>query len=417
MMQQGNNVADIAYFYGDEANATALFDTQKPPIPPTLSFDYINAEALTQLLTTDGTTLSTPAGARYRMLALGGTSDRMALPTLRALHRLVVQGATIVGRRPMKSTGLATDTTEWARLAHDIWGTQRPNVIATDSIALSCEAIGLQPDFSCSTMDSIRFVHRTTPSAEIYWVNNRSLHRVHDTFRFRITGRRPQRWDPVTGQVTDLSYSVGTRTTYVEVDMQPADAFFIVFADKPHTGLRHQVPLTAVAATDTLSTAWAVHFDRQMGTPDSIIMPTLKSYTDPTLTIADSAQARAVRYFSGTATYRNTFYLTQTDSALRTQIDLGRVCYIAEVWVNGQHCGISWISPHSIDISHAVRPGLNTLEIRITNPWKNRLVGDRLARPGDPTYTWTSYPWNQKTRNTLLPAGLLGPVSISRIYK
>ena len=89
---------------------------------------------------------------------------------------------------------------------------------------------------------------------------------------------------------------------------------------------------------------------------------------------------------------------------------------MAEVWVNGKYCGLTWFSPHSIDISTAVKSGENTLEIRVTNPWKNRICGDKLAKAGETTYTWTSYPWSKKTKNILMPAGLLGPVTIT-LYK
>ena len=63
-----------------------------------------------------------------------------------------------------------------------------------------------------------------------------------------------------------------------------------------------------------------------------------------------------------------------------------------------------------------VKSGENTLEIRVTNPWKNRICGDKLAKAGETTYTWTSYPWSKKTKNILMPAGLLGPVTIT-LYK
>lgn len=412
MLQQGTNVADVVYFYGDEANATALFGTKLPPVPATANYDIINSEGLVKLLSYDGTHLVTPGGAKYKMLVLGGTSERMSMSTLGKLHSLAEQGALISGLKPIKSVGMEADTTVFRKLADNIWNRKRTNVISTDSIALALDSAGIDPDFSCTFMDSIRFVHRTTGDAEIYWVNNRSMHRVKDVFSFRVTGKKPQLWDPVSGTVSDLTYSVGTRNTYIEADMQPAEAFFIVFSGEMAKNLRDRKREITIVSTDTIDTPWTIHFPKGLGTPESIVMDTLKSYIDSTLTIADQAQAKAIRYFSGTATYHNTFTVASTDTHCRVMLDMGTVNYIADVSVNGIHCGLSWTPPHSIDITDMVQTGINSLEIKITNPWKNRLCGDKLAGKEETKYTWTSYPWSKKTKNNLMPAGILGPVTI-----
>ena len=220
----------------------------------------------------------------------------------------------------------------------------------------------------------------------------------------------------MTGEISDVTYMTGSRSTYVEMDLKSADALFVVFSGEADKRLRHRATESLPLRSDTISSPWRVVFGRKMGTPDAIVMDSLKSYIDTTLAIANPAEARAIKYFSGTAAYHNRFFLGAVDSTRTYRIDLGTVNYMAEVWVNGKYCGLTWFSPHSIDISAAVKSGENTLEIRVTNPWKNRICGDKLAKVGETTYTWTSYPWSKKTKNILMPAGLLGPVTIT-LYK
>ena len=54
MLQQGRFVADVAYFYGEDSNITALFGDKAPPVPAGYNFDYVNADALVHLLSVVG---------------------------------------------------------------------------------------------------------------------------------------------------------------------------------------------------------------------------------------------------------------------------------------------------------------------------------------------------------------------------
>jgi hypothetical protein len=91
-------------------------------------------------------------------------------------------------------------------------------------------------------------------------------------------------------------------------------------------------------------------------------------------------------------------------------IDLGDVKNLAEVSVNGAPLGIVWKPPYRVDVTTALKPGANTLEIKVTNPWVNRIIGDRQPNVTK-TYTFTS-PKFYKADSKLVPSGLLGPVQI-----
>ena len=92
------------------------------------------------------------------------------------------------------------------------------------------------------------------------------------------------------------------------------------------------------------------------------------------------------------------------------RLSLGRVCDVAHVYVNGKDCGIVWTDPYEVDITPALRRGKNTLKVVVVNTWANALLG---AEQGKSPFggIWTNARYRMKEQ-TLLPAGLLGPLQL-----
>jgi hypothetical protein len=84
----------------------------------------------------------------------------------------------------------------------------------------------------------------------------------------------------------------------------------------------------------------------------------------------------AVKYFSGTATYKNTFQSLNRKSEERVFLDLGQIEVVAEVKLNGKNIGTFWQTSTKPDITDYLKDGENTIEIAVTNLWVNRLIGD-----------------------------------------
>ena len=144
-----------------------------------------------------------------------------------------------------------------------------------------------------------------------------------------------------------------------------------------------------------------------------------------------------VRYYSGTAVYRRTFELAESEVAAqggRLLLDLGKVEVMARIRLNGRDCGIAWKPPYGVDITRAARLGKNELEIDVVNLWINRMIGDEqlpddsnwlnfetlaewpdwfkagVPRPSG-RYTFTTCK-HYKKDSPLVPSGLLGPVKL-----
>jgi hypothetical protein len=103
-------------------------------------------------------------------------------------------------------------------------------------------------------------------------------------------------------------------------------------------------------------------------------------------------------------------------------LDLGRVGDIAEVAVNGRSLGQLWTPPYRVDVTDALRPGENRLEIKVTNQWTNRIAGDRAApaerKVLDPSASAAPARGGGGFGGggALAESGLLGPVTLLRSH-
>ncbi len=113
---------------------------------------------------------------------------------------------------------------------------------------------------------------------------------------------------------------------------------------------------------------WQVRFPSNCGAPDQIEMPYL-------LPLQQHEQP-GVRYFSGTAEYLHEFSFTIPEYPHQIILDLGRVEVLAETNLNGVAFPVVWSQPYCLDITKAVKNGINRLSIKVTNLWPNRLIGD-----------------------------------------
>lgn len=407
LLQQGKFVADIAYYYGEDNNVTSLFGKKLPDIPEGYSYDFINADALINLLTVSNGNLITPSGMSYRILVLDSNAKKMSLPVLKKIQQLVKAGATITGIIPENSPSLSDDPAQFEQLKKEIWGQSLQKVFKGKSLDEVVNTLKIKPDFSYdkpSPKTKLLFVHRKLKEGELYWVNNRNANEENLTASFRLSGKTPEIWHPETGKKEAASYSIENGITKVELHLNPEDAIFILFREKASSNSK-AVPAKKENDVLTVNGDWTVNFQKDRGAPATATFNTLTDWTthfDP-----------GIKYFSGTASYFNTITIDkqQLNNKGELWLDLGAIKNIAEVFINGKAIGAVWNRPYRINISGSLKPGSNTLEIRVTNLWVNRLIGD--MQPGATKYTFTTMPFYQANA-PLAASGLLGPVRIIR---
>ena len=413
LLQQGRFVADIAYFYGEDTNLTALFGKNGPAIPAEYNFDYFNADALIHRLSVVDGQLATDSGMRYAVLALDPHSQHMSLPVLRKIRDLVQSGAIVAGPKPSDTPSLSDDQKEFQSIVDDMWGSGRDEhgygkgKVFGGQISLEVmRAIQIVPDFEYSKPQSdteILFVHRQLKDGDLYYVDNRRDGAEDLEATFRVAGKEAELWHADTGTMEPASFQITDGRTTVPLHLEPWGTVFVVFR-KAATKSSRIVPKITDRSIATVDGPWNLSFQADRGAPTKITVDKLASWSDN----ADEG----VKYFSGTGTYTKTIQASRDwfKRGTRLSIDLGEVNNVAEVSVNGMPLGIAWKTPYRLDVTSALTPGANTVEIKVTNPWVNRIIGDRQPNVTK-TYAFTS-PKYYKADSKLVPSGLLGPVQI-----
>ena len=393
MLQAGKNVADILYYYGEDANITSLFQ-RSPSIPIGYQWDYLNPDGLLHHISYDKGQLVSTGGTAYKVLWMDRNMEVMSMPVLKKIASLVQAGAWIGGVRPSRPASLNDDVTEFAALVADIWDSGRNNVVETKELADLLKAAGISEDVNIPV--GFKFLHRTLPGIEIYWVNKPAKDYQTTTLSFRVNGMKPMLWHPDNGLQEEVSYTQHDGRTDVRLNLVPDDAVFVVFSGKAENEFIS--PAVVKKSETPLDGKWTIYFQEKRGAPTSAEFTTLGSYTDST--------DEGIKYFSGIASFTKSFEVQQGE---KTVLDLGRVADLAKVYVNGEYCGAAWKEPYLVDISKAVKLGSNSLEVKVANVWVNRLIGDE--QPGATRIGWTDAQ-GFNGQEPLLPAGLLGPVKV-----
>jgi len=408
MLRQGLFVADVAYLQNE---AIPSFLPPRPSQRPAgFDYDVLNGEVLLTRAAAKEGRLVLPDGMSYRYLVLPLQPDAVLSPaTLKKVNELADAGVAVIGPKTLAESV--------AKLREGPF----------DAVA---RADGLAPDIEFrepSTGAQFDWIHRRVGAMEICFLSNQSTLDATAQVVFRVAGRQPELWDAVTGGIRDLpDYREEDGRTVVPLQFAPRQSWFVVFAKaKTESSGTKRTNFAEVTTVQEVAGEWTVTFDPQWGGPERVKFPKLEDWT--------SRPEEGIRCYSGIATYRTTFDFPSTiaDPHSKHYLDLGVVRNVARVRLNGRDLGVAWTAPWRVEITGALQPGANELEIEVANLWPNRLIGD-AALPKEQRRTVT----NVRTYDTmasgtygchvceqrkksgqparLLPSGLLGPVRVMR---
>ncbi len=430
LLQQGLFVGDVCYFYGDQTpNFFPLFhDVPEKPrlkgLGKGYDFDVINSDIILNRMSVKDGRLVLPDGLSYAMMLLPD-QVHMPLEVLKKLGELVKAGATIVGPRPTTVPGLNNwekENMALNQLSGELWGAADGKTIFENTFGkglviwgISADVVlqkkQIEPDFRFTGTSDIDYIHRTTDIGEIYFLRNDRKEPVNATCRFRVQDMYPEIWDASTGNISRVEdYTKEEAATSFEIALPAHGSIFVIFNKNNRSKLSVFDDNKFDATKIEISGPWKVTFPPDWGAPPSVVFNRLISWTE--------SENQGIKYFSGTATYQNSFILDAGSVKKKMFLDLGDVHDVAEVFINGKSAGILWKKPYQADISQLIKAGENDLKIEIVNLWVNRMTGDMLSDPKDRfCKTNQSYMKSEVWPGgdepfRLQTAGLLGPVAL-----
>jgi hypothetical protein len=416
MMRQGQPVMDLLYHLGNDTPIKIATWRMRPVPPAGYDYDVCSDEILLRASVKDGR-LVLPDGMSYRMLVLAG-GDHMTLAAARQVEALVKAGATILGpSKPIGSPSFADGAdgdAEVRRIADELWGTGTPSGQGERKTGLGTMVWGRAPADELLQLDTPRdfeakgdglnilYAHRRSGQDDIYFLANHTDLPASFTGIFRAHAATPEQWNPETGAISALPGAVRSGPlTQVPLQLESNQSVFVVFRDAPPPQKIAPGLVEALPVWQSLDDGWDASFDPKWGGPAHADFPHLISWTE--------SKDPGIRDYSGTATYSRDFDLPDK-LPNRIVLDLGKVDVIASVTVNGQSFGDVWKAPFAVDITAALHPGKNRLEVKVANLWDNRLIAD-ASLPEKKRLTWTNYPM-RRAGAPRLPSGILGPVAL-----
>ncbi|MEI6804821.1 MAG: glycosylhydrolase-like jelly roll fold domain-containing protein, partial [Burkholderiales bacterium] len=406
----------------------------KPPVDAEIAphvrggynFDGCSPDALLTRVSVKEGRLVLPDGMSYWLLVLPKV-ETMTPRLLEKIKQLADAGALILGNKtpPKKSPSfgdLGEGDAKVQQLAAALW----PKIITGKTVAEVLGSRGVVPDFQAQPI--LRYIHRQTEEADLYFVANPEAKEVTAQAAFRVSGKQPEFWFPDTGQIVPVEeFEQQGGVTRLPMHLDPYGSVFVVFRKATEKQKATGKNWQTFTPMQELSGPWRVRFDPKWGGPAQPVgFQTLSDWSKH----AD----QGIKYYSGAATYRMSFEAKATQGK-RVYLDLGRVAVMAEVILNGRNLGIAWKQPYRLDVTEALKAGENELEIKVVNLWVNRLIGDEqlpedsnrdglgdalrdwpqwlLEGKPSPTgrYTFTTHRlW--KKNDPLVESGLLGPVTL-----
>ncbi len=419
MMRQGWYQADVAYFIGEDA--PRMVGIMEPWIPAGYQFEHMNAEVIMRDMTVKDGMLTLPHGVQFKVLVLPRRLKTMRPELLEKIERLILDGAIVMGPAPERSPSLQNQPEADHRvkeMAARIWGDvdgvnvkQRRYGKGMICDGLDFETLfaqlGYVPD--CKVPDGMNVYqgHQKDGDTDIYILSNQDNRVLTMDVAFRVTGKQPELWDPVTGVIRKLpAFRQEEKTTVVPMKLEKNECVFVVFREKGEpsaTTLEANYP--APLRTQEATGEWDVTFESAFKTPSPVRMATLDN-------LSDNAND-SIRYFSGTATYTTSVSLDRAGRGEHMFMAFDNVGTMAKVYINGKYAGGVWTAPYRLDVTDFVKDGRNDVKVEVVNTWVNRIVGDmNLPESERETYLFVNH-LNAKT--PLSPSGIIGKVKFETV--
>ncbi len=467
MLQAGDVRCDALVYMGDSLPNAELKESELDRLlPPNTKFQYINQETLLERISVRDGRLYLDGKHPFKYMMLRG--DKMDIETIRCIGKLVDGGAVIYGQKPVSTLSLVNyeaETAELCDIASRLWDSGK---VITDLKRLEKS---FSPDLIVRgvDIDGLLYNHKAQGELDYYYVVNKdNSSAVNFEASFDIDSGRPEIWDPMSGETREqMMYINSDGRTIVPMSLQPRQGVFVVFrkgGDRQQhirrlIGIDGEIlfpnesgdfsralpeayrgPDGEIHLRDLKAGSYVLGYSDVLSSRVDIAAPSrvVLNGTVGTMTFEDEpvlgtvniggfrnltgALDPMVKYYSGVITYRTEAILPEgfVREGSRVLISIPAFGSTARLTVNGHTLETIWDPYYKADITEYVKAGCNELTIVVTNPWRNRLVGDKAGVPSSQKL-WTTSPLQQKhippqqiihEYTLLYPSGISSPITI-----
>lgn len=433
ILQETVPYGEVLQWIGDAPHQIQLFD-ELNNISKGINRHICNTDILANQAYVDNGHIMLANGQRYKMLILPKT-DAIQLESLKAIEKLVGKGATVYGAKPtrlLSNSGYEKNLAEMQAIADRLWGNASGDKAGTNnygkgkvmwgiSLSEALDAVEVKADFKQLTTGSVplMYYHKVADGRHVFFIVNQEDEPVYGEGAFHLTGKSVELWCPETGEVKKRGmYAEEEGYTKVPLHLKARQAVFVVFDVTPQRHiskafrdgkqifpaagqLNEDMPdisvidgqLTVVSPdpsrygfmtdqgtkiqmdakgvqewpVDRMEVKIAFE-DRDAGPLRTNGLDWLNNHHDP-----------RIKYFSGTASYTISFNLPDSVfSKAGEHLFLGieEFASTCELVLNGQSIGKFIFQDRPVKIAKDLLKRENILEVKVSNNWRNRIIGD-----------------------------------------
>lgn len=393
LLRQGQPANDVAILLPEDDTQSnfapgnqrglSISDDMKERIAPELmatvldagyNVDYIDAKLIDKL------------GIHTPILLIPAT-EHMPLATYKSIAAYAANGGKVIalGTLPTKAPGLKNlgDSPAVATVSSELFQAAGHKGVTTTLGGLrNALRAALTPDLLTSdSVEDLGFIHRKLATSDVYFVVNSSNRALQTKVSFRSAHPVAEAWNPDTAAV--LFTAANQAGSQYSLSLAPYESRVFVFREGTATGTEPKQPAARLLAD--VSAGWTVRF---AGDKNEVKLDHLQSWTE----------LAGRKNFSGEAVYTKTITISAADlKNSKILLDFGAgspttdprpagsngvralldppLREAAIVTINGQRIGSLWHAPYRLDVSKALKPGANAVEVRVYNTAINAWAG------------------------------------------
>lgn len=428
-LRQGTPANDVAILL-PEADAQAAFTPGHVTVTGEMR-ELVKPELMAAVLDSGHNvdyidlTAAAARGMHYPVVVIPPT-ERMPLAGVRVLQEYVANGGKLIfiGKTPSMAAGLAD-----AADSHDVAAEIGTMVIRSMHVANIAElpaalARAVAPDFDLGdARGKVGFLHRKLEGGDLYFIANTSAEPVTLPLHMQAPHEHAEWWDAETGNTSRADLGL-------PLELAPYGSRLLMVSNDAAPNASPLQPRFAPSSKPAIELKdWTLTFPGSAGSKPA---PT-EAHATSTLW----SDNPTTRFYSGEVRYTTAFTASKLQPSEHLMLRFapstplpdtqgakaGMRAWLeppireaALVFVNGKQIGALWHPPYELDVTSALKPGKNTLELHVFNTAINELAGQP---PRDYTSLKAKYGdrFQMQDMDNLqpVPSGIVGPVNLDYV--